>query len=430
MPSSGADPAPQVPFELLSDAEAWQKMPSATTGGGQPLPSAIKVLAGYAPRTAAALLTLDEVQRNRSPLAPVLRAKMRWVIAHANHCPYSMAYAAFDGQRHGARPEEFASLAEGPASWPEADRAALQFAWQLTVDAPEATDEQFAALVAKYGPQQVAAMVLLAAYGNFQDRLALALRLPLEPNGPLAPLVVKFAADPKQLEFPPHGKSQPAQPLAENLQPTSIPEGWSELSYDVLQQRLEKQRQRQARLPVPTWDEVKAKLPPEYPANQPLEIVWMLICLGYIPELAIPWSAMTRTFWGESQQDRIFEESLFWIQTRTIRCNYCMGHCEMLFEIAGLDKEATDDRIRRLASGDWSSFLPHEQVAYAFARKLTATPWLIDDEDLAALRRELGEQSAFFTVYWLCRGLYMTRISDGFQLPLERDNVFMALFGS
>ena len=29
-----------------------------------------------------------------------------------------------------------------------------------------------------------------------------------------------------------------------------------------------------------------------------------------------------------------------------------------------------------------------------------------------------------FTFWWLCRGLYMTRVSDGFQLPLERDNVF------
>jgi hypothetical protein len=28
------------------------------------------------------------------------------------------------------------------------------------------------------------------------------------------------------------------------------------------------------------------------------------------------------------------------------------------------------------------------------------------------------------TFWWLCRGLYMTRVSDGFQLPLERDNVF------
>ena len=28
------------------------------------------------------------------------------------------------------------------------------------------------------------------------------------------------------------------------------------------------------------------------------------------------------------------------------------------------------------------------------------------------------------TFWWLCRGLYMTRVSDGFQLPLERENVF------
>jgi hypothetical protein len=33
------------------------------------------------------------------------------------------------------------------------------------------------------------------------------------------------------------------------------------------------------------------------------------------------------------------------------------------------------------------------------------------------------------TFWWLCRGLYMTRVSDGFQLPLERDNVFADFFG-
>ena len=34
------------------------------------------------------------------------------------------------------------------------------------------------------------------------------------------------------------------------------------------------------------------------------------------------------------------------------------------------------------------------------------------------------------TFWWLCRGLYMTRVSDGFQLPLERDNVFREFFGA
>jgi hypothetical protein len=33
------------------------------------------------------------------------------------------------------------------------------------------------------------------------------------------------------------------------------------------------------------------------------------------------------------------------------------------------------------------------------------------------------------TFWWLCRGLYMTRVSDGFQLPPERENVFADFFG-
>ena len=42
------------------------------------------------------MLELDHAQRTKSPLDPVLRAKMRWVIAHANRCAYSEAYALAD----------------------------------------------------------------------------------------------------------------------------------------------------------------------------------------------------------------------------------------------------------------------------------------------------------------------------------------------
>jgi hypothetical protein len=123
-------------------------------------------------------------------------------------------------------------------------------------------------------------------------------------------------------------------------------------------------------------------------------------------------------------QDRVFEESLFWIQTRSIQCNYCMGHCEMLLEVAGLDKAGVAERTRLLAGNDWSAFPPAEQVAYAYARKLSLTPWKLTADDYKGLEKELGADKAMFTFWWLCRGLYMTRISDGFALPLERDNVF------
>lgn len=120
----------------------------------------------------------------------------------------------------------------------------------------------------------------------------------------------------------------------------------------------------------------------------------------------------------------MFEESLFRVQTRTIDCSYCMGHCEMLLEVAGLDKQAIAERTSRLAGSDWSVFPPTEQRAYAYARKLTNAPWTLTSADYTVLEKDLGPAQPMSTLWWLCRGLCMTRISDGFQLPLERENVF------
>jgi hypothetical protein len=239
----------------------------------------------------------------------------------------------------------------------------------------------------------------------------------------LPPVEVKFAPGAFQAVpvMPPQAEIKPLLESGETVVERD-PE-WSQLSYEELQSRLERQRGRAPRLPIPTWDEVKRNLPAEL-ANRPTRIVWNLVGTGYVPELAIPWSVTTRTMWAETKPDRIFEESLFWIQTRSIRCNYCMGHCEMLLEVAGLDKNAIAERTRRLASDDWSAFPPDEQRAYAYARKLSKTPWALTGADYKTLETDLGPDRAMATFFWLCRGLYMTRISDGFQLPLERDNVF------
>jgi alkylhydroperoxidase family enzyme len=408
---------------LPSDAECWQRMPPAEFGGGQPLPSWAKAVAARLPRTAATMLELDLAQRTKSPLDPVLRAKMRWVIARANRCAYSEAYALADLERAGGDAAAAKCLTDDPARWPEADREPLQFALLLTIAAPAVPDELFARLRDRFGDKQVAAMVLLSAYGNFQDRIVLGLAQLLEPGGPLPPLEVKFA--PGAFQATPVLPPQAELPRLLSAGTTVVerdPE-WSELSFDELQSRLARQRGRTPRLLIPAWDEVKKYLPLAQ-AARPTRIVWNLVCFGYVPDLAIPWSIATRTMWAEAKPDRVFEESLFWVQTRSIRCNYCMGHCEMLLEVAGLDKNAIAERTRRLASDDWSCFPPAEQRAYAFARKLTKTPWALSAADYKVLEQDLGLDRAIATFWWLCRGLYMTRVSDGFQLPLERDNVF------
>jgi alkylhydroperoxidase family enzyme len=415
------------PVAPLSDEECWKRMPPATSGGSGPLPSWAKAVAVHLPRTAAAMLELDLAQRTKSPLDPALRAKMRWVVAHANQCDDSEAYALVDLKRAGGDNAEIGSLTGDPSGWAAADREPLEFARLLTVAAPTIEDALFARLRERYGDRGVAAMVLLAAYGNFQDRIVLGLGLPMETRGPLPPIEVAFAPGAFQATplLPPQAEVPHLRETGETVVARD-PE-WSELTYEDLQSRLECQRARTPRLPVPPWDEVKEVLPPAL-AARPTRIVWNLVGYGYAHELAVPWSVSTRTLWAEAPQDRVFEESLFWVQTRAIRCNYCMGHCEMLMEVAGLDKAAVAERTRRLAGDDWSAFPPAEQRAYAYARKLSKTPWELTPSDYRALEADLGPKDAMATFWWLCRGLYMTRISDGFQLPLERDNVFAGFF--
>jgi hypothetical protein len=415
------------PIQLLSDEECWQRMPSAAAGGGAPLPGWARAVATHLPRTTAAMLELDLAQRTRSPLEPALRARMRWVIAHANRSACSEATALADLRRAGGDDAAVNTLTGDPAGWPDADREPLLFARMLTVDAPAIPDALFARLRARFGDRQVAAMVLLAAYGNFQDRILLGLDLPIEPAGALAPVAVEFAPGAFQTDPVLPALRETAALLAWGERVVECDPEWSAVPYEELQSRLERQRMRTPRLPLPAWDEVRKNLPVAL-ARRPTRIVWLLVCAGYVPELAIPWTVATRTMWAEAMSDRVFEESLFWVQTRALGCNYCMGHCEMLLELAGLDRDAVADRTGRLASGDWSAFPPAEQRAYAYARKLSLTPWELTAEDYRSLERDLGSRMAMATFWWLCRGLYMTRVSDGFQLPLERENVFAGFY--
>ncbi len=59
--------ASEGPLALLTDAECWNRMPTADSGGGQPLPSWAKAVAVQLPRTAAAMLELDWRNGRRVP---------------------------------------------------------------------------------------------------------------------------------------------------------------------------------------------------------------------------------------------------------------------------------------------------------------------------------------------------------------------------
>lgn len=414
-------------FALISDDDAWSRLPKAEKGSGQPLPTWARALAPNLPRTTAALLRLDFVQRTMSPLDPKLRAAMRWVSANANHCLYSEAYAVADARRAGLDDRALAALqAKDFSGWSATDRAALGFARKMTVASSTVTDAEFAELAKAHGENNVVAMVLLMAYSNFQDRLLICLGVPLESDGPRPPLDVVFAPGAVQSQMMSFPKSQTE--LGKGNDVVKDDADWANVTYDELQRRLERQRNKTTRVRVPTWEEVVRILPKDFSAHRrPVRIVWTLVCLGHQPELAAAWETLMRTASAESRgkMDRVFSQGLFWVVTKTIDCPYCMGHCEMNWEVAGLNKGQIAERSRILASNDWSSFPPSEQHAFAFARKLTRDPGSIGDDDVQRLVSDFGLERAVNVLVYASRCNYMVRVSNGFQLSLERDNVFL-----
>jgi alkylhydroperoxidase family enzyme len=409
---------------LLSSEDAWKRLPPQESGGGQPLPSWAKALAGAMPYTTAATLELDRTYRTSDALDPKLAGSIRFMVARTLRSEYGMAYAESDLQRAGMDQAAIDRLKGDRSTLSAAERAALAFAERMTTAGYATTDDEVAGLVASFGETKVVAIVLQIAYANFLDRMALALGLTVEPGGPVAPVDVRFAR-PSGSGIP--AASRPAavsNPEAQASAKFSDPD-WATFNYDQLQEKLEAQRGRKPRVSIPTWEEFREVLPESlYPRAKPLRIRWSLLVSGRQPKLGPAWIKCLRTFEEEAKQDRVFEESLFWVVTRSLRCFYCMGHCEMLLGVAGLDQKAIADRTAKLAGDDWSSFPPAERVGFAFARKLTRTPWEVDDADIRKLVDAFGPERALDVVFWSSRCQFMTKVSDAFQLQLERENVF------
>lgn len=317
-------PAPsKCRLPVLDDDAAWQRLPKTEQDvTSRQLPIWAKALAGPLPRTTAALLELDHVYRTSDAFDPRLRATMRWVAAHANRCDYGQRYAESDLLRGGMTRDQVEQLEASFPKLPPQERAAISFARKLTLSADSVTDEEVAELIQVFGEAPVVAMVLQMAYANFQDRLLLSLNADVELDGPLPPLAVRFAAPAANesitVKRPEVSTEKPAAPLA-----ITLGREWTSVGFDQLLRGMEQQRARPGRVSVPKWEDFHPRLPSGmYSADKPTRIKWSLVVMGHQPQMGPAWLKCLRTFGREANQDRVFEETLFWVITRTIHCFY------------------------------------------------------------------------------------------------------------
>lgn len=101
-----------------------------------------------------------------------------------------------------------------------------------------------------------------------------------------------------------------------------------------------------------------------------------------------------------------------------------MGHSEMGLAVAGLKGEELKKRRQKLADGDWSDYSPAERVAFQFGNKLSREPGKVSSKDIQTLTETFGRHRAMDVIFYTAWANYMTRVADGFQLPLEREDPF------
>lgn len=305
-PAFAADPPARFP--IVSDDEAWKQLPREQP----PLPAWARTLIGPLPRTIPLLLELDHVQREKNPLGAALAAKVHWAAADTLGWEYGRRVYELDMRRAKVKDEEIKALAGPIGELPDDERRVIAFARQLTRAAYTVTDEQVAALIEKHGVEKVVGMAHTVAYVNFLGRVCLALGVAVEPGGPFPAPEVKW--DKERLD---KLKAPPRKDWAETLK-AEVPSAsmtrpeWDSFDFAVLQKKLDGQEARKSRVPVPD-------LPPDIGRSS--RIVWSRVSMGYQPTLTRPWfNAMNAA--KEGGLDPVFDNSVFWVITRTNDCFY------------------------------------------------------------------------------------------------------------
>lgn len=297
-------------FPPAADAEVWKTLPRQDP----PLPAWAGSLVRPLPRTTAAMLDLDYTQRVLNPLGPVLAAKVRWAVFDTLGIGYGKAVAEADLRRAGVKEAEIKALAGEPKDLPADDRRVLAFARKLTKAGYSVTDAEVEALVKQLGVPQTVALVHTVAYANFQARVFAGLGLKPEKGDP-PPAAAEIAWDARKLAKVP---APARKPWAEVLA-AEVPEGafikpdWEPVPYEELEKSLDKQSDRKARVPVPDLGA---------DGGSSGRIVWSRVGMGYQPALTRAWFTTMRTHTAEAGMDPVYENSVFWVVTRTNDCFY------------------------------------------------------------------------------------------------------------
>jgi len=371
-------------------AESLRGVESFEAQGSGRVPNYLRALAVIKPAATKPFAHLLKTFVYAGDVSPALKLAMALRIAQVNRSPYTVAHVSRLLHATGAEGDAYLAKLRGNQvdSLAPADRLALRWAEQQTIDIHGMSDEEFRQLGGWYNDSEIVELTLTVCVFNYFTRFVEGLGLPMEP----------WALD-------------------ANVKPAAPPV-WT-------------RDRAPARVALISDEEMAATARASAAATRAsagglgLGMLNAQRAMLRVPALAAAWNQFSAAT-GQSSVGRELLLQVSFAVSMANGCRYCTMH-----QVVGLRQLGVDPTKLLAMEKDDAALTPREKTAVLFARKLSATPWASTDADYAALRKEFQDQGALEVLMQTSYFNFMNRFTDGLRLPSEDEaiKVYREIYG-
>lgn len=327
-----------------------------------------------------------------------MKVQVFWIVSRANNCQYCLGHQELKLKKAGQTEDQIAALDSDWTSYAPEVQVALDFGRKVTLNPHLIDTADIDSLKKHYKNDEVIDIVFTSSFFNNVNRWTDSLGIPQDN---------KFGGESAELNTPTSENFQTkstivgAIELPKRPQPVSFAEAISEI---------EKAKGRKPRVEIPDRTSVAEKI--GIPSGEKLPL-W-IVAIGNYPEMAKMLADAQRAIDTTGELDAKLKAKIAWTTARNNHSYGAAGVAHARLATLGIK----DKQIEAMESGKGSES-EGEKAALEFVKKLTVSPQLMTDADIAGLRKHFSDKSVAQIVYVACNANMIDRIYESLQLPVD-----------
>lgn len=396
--------------------------PDANGSGNRPLVNNGRMRQYYLPPE----LRGSDFFRGADPamtLSSTFKTELFWIVSRANNCIYCLGHQEIKLASAGLSDDQVAALDLDWSRFSRAEQQAFAFTRQLTLEPHTMTAEPVAQLKQHFSDLQVLEIIFTVANNNATNRWTGALAIPQEEDP--AALLRAVGQNAKGTPFSTFltptsgdfaGKASKVAPLAQvppqqATAPACPPPRPPSPSREAIEAALAACRKRSPRLDLLEEEKARQLLGPDWPKGPLPHYVRLL---AHFPRAGTARALSLKAAAEKGSLSPRLKAQIAWIAAREDRAWYALGHAKARLQGLGL----SDEDIYAVDS-DAAQASPAERSAFVLIRKLTVSPSLVTDSDVAELRKHYADRDVAELIYHVCNAAFFNRLTEAAGLPLE-----------